>query len=173
MPDPSDRLSNLLGALALGLADRVRWVALDETGLGGEAAAALVLIGYVPEMSIHGLSDALRLSHPGAVRLVDRLERSGLAARGAARHDRRAVSLALTDAGSAARTAILSRRRNLLNKALETIPARDRHVLERVAEAVLRTLPDDATSALTICRFCDGGRCPDCPMNAFVIATSP
>lgn len=38
MSDPSDRLINLLGALATGVADRVRGAALDGTTFGGPVA---------------------------------------------------------------------------------------------------------------------------------------
>ena len=56
MNEPSERLINLFGALALGVTDRVRWAALAETALGGETAAALVVIGHSPGLSIDRLS---------------------------------------------------------------------------------------------------------------------
>ncbi len=167
MHDPSDRLSNLFGALALGIADRVRRTGVEEAGLGGEAAAALVVIGHGPTLSINKLSNVLRLSHPGAVRLVDRLVEKGLAERTTAEHDRRSVTLTLTDAGREIRTALLDRRRVLLDDLLGAVEPADRIVLERVAEAVLPRLPNDAASALNVCRLCDETRCVDCPMNIF------
>ncbi|MGY4395966.1 MarR family transcriptional repressor of emrRAB [Sphingomonas sp. UYAg733] len=167
MRDPSDRLSNLIGALALGIADRVRRASLDETGLGGEAAAALVVIGHAPGLSINILSGVLRLSHPGAVRVVDRLVEKGLAARTAAEHDRRSVTLTLTQSGRETRAALLERRRMVLDDLLSAVDPADRAVLERVAEAILPRLPSDAVSALNVCRLCDETRCLDCPMNIF------
>lgn len=150
-----DRLVNVLGALALGLADRVRWAVLDEMGLGGETAAALVVIGHTPGLSIDQLGHVLRLSHPGTVRLVDRLARADLAARSTASHDRRAVALNLTPTGQAQRGALLKRRHAALAAALKEVSPEDQAVSERVADAMLRALPDDASSALTVCRFCD------------------
>lgn len=169
----SDRLVNLLGALALSLADRVRWAALDEMGVGGETAAALVVVGHAPGLSIDQLGRVLRLSHPGAVRLVDRLTRVGLAERAAASRDRRMVALYLTPAGQAQRDALLQRRHDVLAAALDAVSTEDRTVLERIAGAILRTLPDDASSALTICRFCDETRCPECPMDLFGALAEP
>ncbi len=87
MSDPSDRLINLLGALATGVADRVRGAALDGTTFGGETAAALVVVGHTPGLSINQLGRVLRLSHPGTVRLVDRLANAGHVARSLAPHD--------------------------------------------------------------------------------------
>lgn len=167
MHTPSDRLNNLFGALALGVADRIRWAALDETSLGGEASAALVVIGHAPGLSIHQLAQVLRLSHAGAVRLVDRLVTAGLAERAAGAHDRRVVALMLTDKGRHDRTTLLERRHQLLDSMLAEVDPEDRAVLERVVDRMLQTLPDDAASALTICRLCYDQQCADCPMDKF------
>ncbi len=167
MSEPSDRLTNLFGALSLGIADRIRWAALDETALGGETAAALVVIGHSPGLSIDQLGRVLRLSHPGAVRLVDRLATAGLAVRAVAHHDRRVAVLNLTDAGQAQRVSLLERRRIALEAVLDVICPDDRAALERIADAMIRRLPVDAASALAICRFCDDQQCVGCPMEAF------
>lgn len=167
MSDPSDRLINLLGALATGVADRVRGAALDGTTFGGETAAALVVVGHTPGLSINQLGRVLRLSHPGTVRLVDRLANAGHVARSLAPHDRRTVALNLTEEGQACRAALLERRRGALKAVLQAVAPEDRAVLERAAAAMLRVLPTDAGTALTVCRFCDGRWCPDCPMDAF------
>jgi DNA-binding MarR family transcriptional regulator len=167
MSDPSDRLINLFGALALGVADRVRWAALGGVALGGETTAALVVIGHAPDLSIEQLRRVLRLSHPGTVRLLNRLTSAGLAVRSIASHDRRVVVIKLTKAGHMRRSALLERRRTALEAILQEISPQDRSVMERSIEAMLRSLPSDATSALTVCRFCNDRLCPNCPMNAF------
>ncbi len=167
MSEPSDRLINLFGALALGITDRVRSAALDGMALGGETAAALVVIGHAPDLSIDQLGGVLRLSHPGTVRLVDRLASADLAVRSVAPHDRRVVALNLTEAGQMHRNALLERRSEALAAVLKVVAPEDRAVLERVADAMLRTLPHDASSALTVCRFCNERWCADCPMDTF------
>ena len=164
---PSGRLINLFGALALGVADRVRWASLDETALGGETAAALVVVGHRPGLSVDQLGRILRLSHPGTVRLVDRLVSAGFALRSPAPHDRRTLSLNLTEAGQIRRTALLKRRHEALGAVLQAVAPEDWTVLERISDRMLRTLPTDAATALTVCRFCDEGQCTDCPMDVF------
>ena len=59
MSAPSDRLVNLFGALALGVMDRVRWATVDKMALGGEAAAALIVIGHAPGLSVDQLARVL------------------------------------------------------------------------------------------------------------------
>ena len=165
--EPSDRMINLFGALALGVADRVRWASLNETAFGGETAAALVVVGHTPGLSIDQLGRVLRLSHPGTVRLVDRLVSAGFAVRSPTSRDRRTVALNLTEAGQMRRSALLKRRREALQAVLASVTPQDLVVLERISDNMLRTLPTDAATALTVCRFCDEGRCTDCPMDAF------
>ncbi|MEO6600495.1 MAG: MarR family transcriptional regulator [Polyangiaceae bacterium] len=167
MSKPSDRLVNLFGALALGVTDRIRATRADEPALGGEAAAALVVLGHETGLSIDQLSRVLGLSHPGTVRLVDRLALAKLVVRTVAEKDRRAVAVTLTNLGVARRNALLERRRASLTEILAAVNAEDRAALERVAVAVLKTLPQDACSALAVCRFCDERRCAECPMNGF------
>lgn len=167
MRKPSDRLINLFGALALGVTDRIRCAALDSAELSAETAAAVVVIGHTSGLSIDRLGRVLGLSHAGTVRLVDRLSAAGLAARSAARHDRRAVALTLTEAGKAHQSALLKRRNSALASILADVPEQDRAALECMIETMLQGLPSDPISALTICRFCDGKRCADCPMDVW------
>lgn len=167
MSEPSDRLINLLGALAIGVWDRIRWDALDVTELGGESAAALVVIGHSPGLSIDQLRRVLRLSHPGTVRLVDRLTTGGLAVRTVTARDRRVAALNLTRKGKARRISLLARRRQALKAILKVVGANDRAALERAAGQMLRALPEDAISAMAVCRFCNHQKCKDCPMDTF------
>lgn len=167
MDIPSDRLVNLFGALALGTADRLRKAAFDPTAPGGgETTAAIVVIGHAAGLSIDELGRVLGLSHAGTVRLVDRLVTAGIAARSTAGRDRRAVALNLSEAGEDRLSAILQRRNQSLTELLSNVPPSDYVALERIAEALLTRMSDNAVSALTICRLCDTKRCDECPMDA-------
>jgi MarR family transcriptional repressor of emrRAB len=169
----SDRLINLFGALALGVSDRIRAAAAEAMPAGGETAAALVVIGHGAALSIDQLSRVLRMSHPGAVRLVDRLVGLGLVERRPSDSDRRIMHVVLTEAGVAQREKLLALRHDVLRTLLDKVSARDRGALERAADAILASLPQNALSALTICRFCNEQRCPDCPMDQYGPVQSP
>ncbi len=101
--------ANLLGVLGLSIADRIHNVAMDVMNRAGETPAALVIIGYGFGPSNDKLKRVLGLSHPGTVRLVDRLVSDGLVERRKGR-DKREIALYLTDAGHAAREALLEER---------------------------------------------------------------
>src|ERR1700712_817942 len=68
---------NVLAAWALAVADVVRRAAEQSTGMGGGGPAALVAIVADPGLTIDELRKILDLTHPGAVRLVDRLVEQG------------------------------------------------------------------------------------------------
>lgn len=59
MNDTQTRLANLLGALAVGISDRIRLAAAEKTSMGGEAAAALIVIGHMVGLSIDQLGRIL------------------------------------------------------------------------------------------------------------------
>jgi MarR family transcriptional repressor of emrRAB len=164
--DPT-RLANLLGALAVGISDRIRLAAAEQTSLGGEAAAALIVIGHAPGLSIDQLGKVLKLSHPGTVRVVDRLVAAGLAERKPAASDRRALALQLTSAGESERTAVLDGRRAAIAAVLDHVAPEDYPALEQLVEKMLASLPCDATTAMNVCRFCNQHACANCPMDQF------
>lgn len=167
MTNSIERVANLVGALSLAVTDRIQHAVFDGTELGGEAVAALVAIGHSPGMTITQLGSVLARSQPGTVRIVDRLEAAQLAERNPASQDRRRLTLTLTPKGLYERAAILERRQTALQQILQVLDPDDLSAVERVAATILCTLPDDAASALTICRYCDEQRCRACPMEPF------
>jgi DNA-binding MarR family transcriptional regulator len=156
--------ANLLGALALGLADAIQRVARNEASEGGPAGAALCAIAHEPGLSIEQLRRALGLSHPGAVRLIDRLAAEGVIERRAAR-DRRAVALELTPAGVRCVRKIIADRRRALQAALRVLSPRERRSLAPLLAKMLRAFPQSEAHALAICRFCEGEACDPCPVG--------
>ncbi|HEY8515380.1 MAG TPA: helix-turn-helix domain-containing protein [Candidatus Binatia bacterium] len=154
--------ANIVGAFALAICDGIR-EAVDGRA-GSQAAAALVHLSKYGDEPIDALRRPLRLSHPGCVRLVDRLEEQKLVVRGAG-EDRRARPLRLTPAGASAARTVLRRREAALRRALAALTPREQQTLGRLAAKALAALIEDEAQALTVCRLCDYGACPDddCP----------
>jgi MarR family transcriptional regulator, negative regulator of the multidrug operon emrRAB len=161
------REANLLGAVSLAVADRVRAAAERGAGQGGSGPAALIsLAGYLDGSPIDSLRGPLGLTHSATVRVVDRLADAGLAGRreGA---DRRSVAVELTPAGQGAATEAARAREEALEEALAGLGAAERAELARLHEKLLATLTDGRATAGHICRLCDSwacghweGRCP-------------
>lgn len=81
------------------------------------------------------LAEALRVDASTATRAVDRLVAEGLARRGAATDDRRAVVVQLSDEGAARHAALAARRRKVVERILEPFSSGE---LERLADLLER-----------------------------------
>ena len=163
--DMDARSDNVVGALALALADAMLREAQGQAPEPGPAAAALALLGHDPGMPIERLRRALGLSHPGAVRLVDRLASDGLVVREPSQLDRRAVALRLTPAGEATCRAVIASRDGPLARAMALLTDQERQTFGALAEKVLRGFVADLDHAYAICRLCDYEACVNCPVD--------
>lgn len=162
----TERTLNLLGALALSVVDGINAVVEASVGHGGETPAALVTLGAEPGLSINTLRQILNLSHPGTVRLVDRLAAQGLVERRAG-IDGRTLALFLTNAGHQRRQAILTERRQQLQLAVNALTLNEQKQLTQLMEKMLAAMTTSELRAYAICRLCEGEMCPGdrCPVE--------
>jgi MarR family transcriptional regulator, negative regulator of the multidrug operon emrRAB len=169
-----ERTANLLGALALTLSDRAAAAVQAGAGVSGSDAAALVTLrNYAEGEPLDLLRRALALSHPGVVRLADRLQARGLVERHRSDRDGRAVALRLTAAGRRSADAALAARADAIDAALETLDPGQRRALTSMLELMLGAQTTDSTASLVICRLCDPDVCghPErCPVTQAAIA---
>ena len=166
-----DRTTNLLGAVGLAVADRIERAAREVLGRAGETPAALVVIGYGMGPSNEQLRRILELSHPGSVRLVDRLVADGLVERREGR-DRRAIALHLTERGAALREELLKERLAAVRPLLSPLTDAERKVLAGLLGRMLSSVGITNLQRCTLCRFCDDRVCRDCPIPADKPATA-
>jgi MarR family transcriptional regulator, negative regulator of the multidrug operon emrRAB len=161
------RENNLLGAVSLTVADRVREAVELGAGQGGSAPAALVsLASYLDGSPIDSIRGPLGLTHSATVRVVDRLVDAGLVERREG-PDRRSVAVELTPAGREVAARAAQARADALEEALAGLDPGERAELARLNSKVLSTLTDGRAAAGRICRLCDAhacgheeGRCP-------------
>ncbi len=160
------RTLNLLGALALGITDALKGITEIHAGLGGEAPAAIVTLGADPGLSINTLREILNLSHPGTVRLIDRLEAQGLVERKSG-SDGRTLALFLTEVGHRCRQAILMERRQQLHLSMGDLTQDERKQLTKLLEKMLATMTTGKLRNFMICRLCEEEVCPTdhCPVE--------
>lgn len=158
-----DRTQNLLGAFVLEVAGRIQRETEASIGHTGATAAALVTIAQFPERTVEQLRQAIGLSHPAAVRVVDRLAAGKLVRRRPAGRGP-AVALTATAAGRRKARAILDIRRAILVDALPVVSDEESATLTGILERALAHLADSPDPV--ICRLCDTGRCrrAECPV---------
>ena len=162
------RESNLLGALSLSLADRVREATERVAGHGGGGPAALVALQeFLGGGSMDDLHNVLGLTPSGAVRLVDRLADDGYVERRAGANGR-SVALVLTPRGRRAAGRIRAARREAIEGVLATLPRADREALARITERLLQAVTaerlarrrdGESPAGGWLCRLCDFDAC--------------
>lgn len=153
----AERTGNLLGAAALAVTDLVLGGSTAAAGISGSAAAALVVLGADPGLSVTELGRRIGLTQSAAARMVDALVGRGLVERRST--PGRAVAVHPTDAGRAATAHVLNARGGRLSALVATLPPADQAALAAVLERLLRTLYGEIGSAELVCRLCDRSCC--------------
>lgn len=160
------RSTNIIGAMALAVAERIRRDVSGPLGMSDTAAAGIALIGFAPGSSIDAIRRSLLLTHSAVVRLVDRLVAAGTVERMTAPNDGRVVALRLTASGQALWRALLSERQVGLEFTLSVLSSEELHQFARLAGKVLGGSVRDADHARHLCRLCNYQICSDCPVEA-------
>jgi MarR family transcriptional repressor of emrRAB len=164
MHDP--RLGNLLGAVALAVTDRMLAGVRAATGIGTSSAAALVALAEVPGLSVTELGRGIGLSQPAAARMVDGLERAGLATR--APGAGRTVAITLTPDGERTVAEIRAARAADLDGLVAALDPAEHASLTALLERLLTQLYADSGRSDVLCRLCDRDCCTDgtvCPVG--------
>ena len=158
-----DRRDNLLGAFVLAVGDRLRRETEEAIGHTGASAAALITVARFPDRTIEFLRQAIGLSHPATVRVVDRLVEHGLVRRRPAVSGP-AVALRATAAGKRQARRILEIRQRVIAESVPDLSPAESDVLMEILERALAQL--SGSPGTTHCRLCDMERCPrsDCPV---------
>lgn len=157
-----DRTANLLGVVALAVADRIEETARDILNHAGETPAALVVIGYGLGPSNDQLRRILGLSHPGSVRLIDRLVADALVER----RDKRAIALYLTEQGASLREKLLKGRLAAIKPFMMTLTETEQGALAALLHKILSAMETTDLERCRLCRLCDDRVCSDCPIPA-------
>ncbi len=161
----NDRTANLLGVLGLAVFDRIENTARDILSHVGETPAAIVVIGYDLGPSNDQLRQILGLSHPGTVRLVDRLVADGLVKRYEG-FDKRAVSLYLTRRGKNLREKLLQGRLAAIRPFLASLTDSEQETFGALLHKILASMETTDLERRTLCRLCDDRVCSNCPIPA-------
>src|SRR3954469_11709363 len=138
----ADRVTQLLGVVALAATDRFRGAVEGSLGRGGAHAAALVHLDAYPGEPVGALAEVLGVSQPAAVKTADRLLADGLLERRPG-PDRRTTALHLTAAGRRAAARVLADRASELGALLRVLNAAERQDLERLLERIVAGLADE------------------------------
>jgi MarR family transcriptional regulator, negative regulator of the multidrug operon emrRAB len=159
------RASNLLGALAIGVGDRLQRATEAVAGRSGARAAALTNLAQWPGDTIEDLRHMVGLTHSATVRVVDGLVADGLVERVPVGGGP-AVRPEMTPAGQAEAQKVLAARHDVLDSLVATLSEAEIATFTELAERFLRMLTHDFKAGELICRLCELDACPQerCPV---------
>jgi DNA-binding MarR family transcriptional regulator len=168
------RAANLLGALALRVANQQSDAVAEASGQSETGAAALsALHHFLDHPSIDLLRQVLGLTSSGTVRLVDRLVDAGYVTRRSG-SDARSTIVTLTPAGRRAAQRVSAARATVLRDALASLSAADRQTFERLVSDILVGMIRPPGATRWTCRLCDTGACGrpqgECPVANAALA---
>jgi DNA-binding MarR family transcriptional regulator len=162
-------ITNALSAWINIGADAALEAAAHATGLPERGLAALVLIDSHPSCSVDWLYHRLGITQSGTVRLLDRLESSGLIARDR-QLGRREVAVAIAQPGRGVLTRGLAARMQAMDDLVAPLSGREREQLAGLIGKALSCQARSRARADTVCRLCDWDACTAaCPVDASVI----
>ncbi len=161
------RVANLFGAAALAAAGAMTEAAA-EVGEGGlSAAAALVALASEPGLGVTELGRRIGLSQSATVRMIDSLNKQGLAERTPG-PDRRSVALRLTAEGQDRARRVLAGREQALARLLDPLGDEALPAFGTALATVLGSLTADGAPVNQTCRLCDERACTvaaPCPVD--------
>lgn len=138
--------------------------------LGGRSLShesALFTIYNHPNETIDVLSKVLGLTHSGAVRLINTLEKEELVERRKSVKDARSVVLYVTDKGSQRVKRVLNSRETATSKILNSFNDEQKQSFLSLIELALSSLTSEQIEARKICKLCNEGVCRKrgCPVG--------
>lgn len=160
-------ISNLIGAFATTVSSDIENKISELDGRSLSHEAALVAIYNHPNETIDVLSKVLGLTHSGAVRLINTLEKEGFVERGKSTQDARSVVLCITSHGSERVKSILDNREKATLKLLECFNEEQEQSFLGLLEVAMGHLTNEQIEARRICRLCNEGVCRKlgCPVE--------
>lgn len=119
-----------------------------------------------PHCRVKDVARGLRVSHPAATKLVDRLVSRGSLERAPNPADRREVNISLTPAGETALSDLRRSRAQTLSAVLGRMAPADRRQLETGLEAYLRAALQTPSEVEAVCGQCGTEHTSECPLSA-------
>lgn len=163
------RLLNAFGGVVVGVSDAVARAMTQETCLDEVTTTALLAVHTRPDQSVGALAALLGTTHSGAVRIVNRLQGSGLVSRRPG-PDGRTAALHVTPLGNKLSVAALDARRAALSDLLGNLAPAHVDALTVLVHDVAPALAQTRTEAQRVCRLCEHAVCrgEHCPVGGHI-----
>ena len=158
---------NRLAALSNGILDILFRKGMEDLDLSPAQVSVLVLVDYMPGISIEECRSALSLSHSYLVRLVESLQNQGLIEKSKRDSDKRAIHLDLTEEGKKRINLYHTKREKAMEEIMGLLGADQQRALEDITNTLLAYFPEGEKRSAQICRYCEMRPChlENCPVG--------
>jgi len=133
--------------------------------LSGSQWQGLLFIQRHQQCSIRQLAEGLDVSHPAAVKLVERLVRKGLIERRESETDRRVVELRLSALGRRCTDHVRDQRARGLERIMSQLASEDADGLRRGLNAFVEAALDTPATVCKVCLRCGVEHVGECLVN--------
>ena len=157
-----EKITTLFGRLMTEV--QVGTEVLDQ-GLTESQMQGLAYLFHHGGTSVGDLAQGLGITHPAAVKLIDRLVKKNLAIRLPSPLDRRVSQIELTTVGRELVQMVLSKRTALLTRVIGKLQPDELESLLRGLEAALGAALEDSDSAQLVCLRCGDEHIGCCVVN--------
>lgn len=135
---------------------------LDELDITMSQLQALTHVAERGKCCVGSIAEALGVSHPAAVRLVDKLVHKGLATRGVSPADHRQTDVAITPEGRRLVNQVRRERAQRLAAVLDRMPTGERLALIQGLQAFVTAALRDRDAVDVLCYCCQSLLPTDC-----------
>lgn len=150
----------MLDALEIKLPPEAGDIELTDSQLQG----LLYLLRH-DQTSVCELADGLSISHPAAVKMVDRLKKRDLVERHESDQDRRVCHVTLTETGRGLSEYVQAKRLQVLAVATRNMDQAELEGLLKGLESLLSAALESRTSVENVCLRCGTNHIGCCPVN--------
>ena len=142
----------------------------DDLGLTLSQYQALLFVAERPASSITDVAEGLGVTHPAAVKLIQRLQEKALVTRAVAAGDQRQASLTVSTRGRALLNHLRLKRTDRLSRVLDRMTPADRQAMIQGLESFVTIALNDERALDQICWRCQQVQPTDCADFAPVLA---
>jgi DNA-binding MarR family transcriptional regulator len=135
---------------------------LEELDISLSQLQALTHVAERGKCSVGALAEGLGVTHPAAVKLVDKLVKKKLVTRGVAASDHRQAEIAATAAGRHLVNEVRRQRTDRLVQVLDRMEPEDRHALISGLQAFVTAALQDGKALDQLCMSCQALLPTDC-----------
>jgi DNA-binding MarR family transcriptional regulator len=135
---------------------------LDDLDITLSQLQALTFLAERRKCSVGSLAEGLGVTHPAAVKLLDKLLRKSLVTRSVAPEDHRQSEIVVTPDGRRLVNQIRQERMGRLDRVLDRMPAADRRALIQGLEAFVTLALRDEGALNALCASCQALLPTDC-----------